>query len=171
MFLLQLMYHDKNLWVDRPNNLAGKPDLASYDLVISYKTPDIDLQPKKFFTYPMKWEVRGNVVNTGQFDYYSPAAHGVPTRVDFAPQVIRSSQRATVTIPGFSNVPISVIYRIVSGTKSTRSMVLNWCMLDANGTCTITAPYVDTQGAMIVDWFQVPGQRWVFAGGVLMIVK
>ncbi len=171
MFLLRLMYHDNSIWVDRPGNMNQPPDLASYDLVVSYQAPDIDLVPVRFFKRPMKWEIRGKAsIGTGQFEVSSPGAHGV-SRVDFAPQAVRSNQSTTVTIPGLSNVAVNALYRVVSGKNSTRRLVENWCTLDAGGSCTITAPSAGTQGTMIVDWIQAVHQRWVFAGGILSIVE
>ena len=170
MFLLQLMYHDKDLWLDRPTGTDRPPDPSSYDLVVSYKTPDIDMQPARFFNFPMKWEIRGYVVNSGQFLVSSPNAHGAPPRVDFSPQAVRSSQSTTVTIPGVSNTAVNALFRIVSGTKSTPYVVNNWCTVDDKGKCTVTAPSAGTMGAMVLDWIQPVNQRWIFTSGVLTIV-
>ena len=172
MFLLRLMYRDETVWVDRPKNMDRPPDLASYDLVVSFKAPDIDLSPARFFKHPMKWEIRGKAISgTGQFEVSSPNAHGGETRVHFAPQIVKSDQSATVTIPGLSNVPVNALYRMVSGGKSTPRLVKNWCTLDAKGSCTITALSVGTPGVMMVDWIQPANQRWIFTGGRLTIVE
>ena len=172
MFLVRLMYHDATVWVDRPKNMDRPPDLASYDLVVSYKAPDIDLSPLRFHKHQMKWEIRGKAIaGTGQFEVSSPNAHGMESRVHFAPQIVKSDQSATVTIPGLSNVAVNALYRIVSGTKSTRRLVKNWCTLDARGSCAISASSVGTTGAMMVDWIQPANQRWIFTSGRLTIVE
>ena len=173
MFLLELQYHDKTLWVDWPKNMGHPPDLASYDLVVSYTPGYVNLMPARLFgLIPLNWKVRGSTDNLGRFVYSSPAAHGAVSRVDFSPQAVRSYQSTTVTVPGLSSVPINVVYRMVSDKRSIRRMVVNWCTLDDKGTCTITAPATEGHlGAMIVDWIQAPNQRWIFTGGVLTIVE
>lgn len=171
MFLLRLMYHDDTVWVDRPKNMDRPPDLASYDLVVSYKAPDIDLSPVRFFRFPMKWEIRGKATGPGQFEVSSPNARGGEPRVHFAPQIVKSYQSATVTIPGLSNVAVNALYRVITGTKSTRRLVKNWCTLDAKGSCTLTASSVGPPGIIMVDWIQAVDQRWIFTGGRLTIVE
>jgi hypothetical protein len=172
MFLLRLMYHDKSLYVDRPNAMDRPPDPASYDLVVSYKTPDIEMQPAHFFGYPMWWELRGVPTSAGEFVYTSPTAHGAASRIDFSPQTVRSSQSTTVTVPGLSNVAVNAVYRIVSDKKSTSRLVSTWCTLDAKGSCTIVAPAAaGNRRTMIVDWIQPANQRWIFTGGVLTILE
>jgi hypothetical protein len=171
MFLLRYMYHDNTLWVDRPNTMDRPPDLGSYDLVVNYKAPDIDMQPARFLGFKLKWEPRGYMVNSGQFEASSPNARGRATQIDFTPQAVRNHRNTTVKIPGLSNVSVNAIYRIVSEHKSKCYRVNDWCKLDANGTCTITAPSVATLGSMVIDWIQPVNERWIFTGGVLTIVK
>lgn len=172
MFLLQLMYHDKTVWLDRPKMLPKPPDLASYDLVVSYTSAYVDLLPGNLFGIPMKWMVRGSTPNSGHFVYSSPSAHGATCRVDFAPQAVRSSASTTLTVAGLNNVAINVLYRMVSPEKSTLHLASNFCTLDASGSCTITAPSPEgSMGALIVDWIQPANQRWIFTGGVLAVVK
>jgi hypothetical protein len=171
MFLLRYMYHDNSIWVDRPNTMDRPPDPASYDLVVSYKAPEIDLSPALFFGFPMTWEPRGYTHDSGQFVISSPNAHGAAPHIDFAPQAVRSRQSTTMTVPGLSNVTINALYHVVSGTKSSKYAVYNWCTLDAGGSCTITAPSASKLGAMVVDWIQPVHQRWIFTGGVLTIVE
>ncbi len=169
MFLLRLMYHDNSIWVDRPGNMNRPPDLATYDLVVAYQAPDIDLLPVRFFKHPMKWEIRGKAsVGTGQFEVSSPNAGGV-SHIDFVTPRVRSNQTTTVTIPGLSNVAVNALYRWESGTRSVPRLVENWCTLDANGSCSITAP--STVGKMIVDWIQPANRRWIFVGGMLSITE
>jgi hypothetical protein len=172
MFLLRLLYHDNTVWVDRPKNMERPADLALYDLVASYQAPDIDLSPVRFHKHPMKWEIRGQaVMGTGQFEVSSPNAHGAASHVDFAPQAVRGNQSTTVTIPGLSNIAVNVLYRVESGTKSTRHLVENWCTLDARGTCTIPAPRAGAPGRVMIDWIQPANQRWIFTSGFLSIVE
>ncbi len=172
MFLLRLMYHDKSLWVDRPNAMDRPPDPASYDLVVSYQSPDIEMRPARFFGYPMWWELRGIPVNSGQFVYTSPTAHGAASHIDFSPQAVRSFQSTTVTVPGLSNVAVNAVYRMVSDKKSTSRMVSDWCTLDAKGSCTIFAPAAEGNlRAMVIDWIQPANQRWIFTSGVLTILE
>jgi hypothetical protein len=171
MFLVELMYHDKTIWVDRPKNLPNPPDPATYDLVVSYKPPDVDLSPLRVWGFPMKWELRGKAVNASRFAVSSPNAHGAMPRVDFSPQAVRTAQTTTVTVPGVSNTAVNALFRIVSGTKSTPHLVKNWCTVDAKGSCTITAPQVGALGAMVIDWIQPVNQRWIFTSGVLTIVE
>jgi hypothetical protein len=152
--------------MDRP------PDPASYDLVISYKAPDIEMQPVHLFGYPMWWELRGVPVSPGEFVYTSPTAHGASSRITFSPETVRGSQSTTVTIPGLSNVAVNAVYRIVSDKKSTPRLVSDWCTLDAKGSCTIVPPEAPgNRRTMIVDWIQTAGQRWIFTGGMLTIVE
>jgi hypothetical protein len=172
MFLVRLMYHDNTVWVDRPKNMDRPPDLASYDLVVAYRGPDVDLSPARFQKHPMKWEIRGRaVVGTGMFEVSSPNGHGAASHVDFAPQAVRSNQGTRVTIQGLSNVSVNALYRMVSGPKSTWRLVENWCTLDARGSCTITAPSASAPGTMMIDWIQPVNQRWIFTNGILSIVE
>ena len=171
MFLVELMYHDKTIWVDRPKNLPNPPDPATYDLVVSYKPPYVDLSPLRVWGFRMKWEIRGKAANSSQFTVSSPNAHGAMPRVDFSPPALRTAQTTVVTIPGVSNTAVNALFRIVSRTKSTPYLVKNWCTVDAKGSCTITAPQVGALGAMVIDWIQPVNQRWIFTSGVLTIVE
>lgn len=168
MFLVRLMYHDKTVWVDRTKNMDRPPDLASYDLVVSYHPPYVDLSPPRLFKIRLKWQTRGKARDAGQFLVSSPNAHGAASRIDFAPQTVKCREMTTVTIPGLSNVPVSALYRIVTGTKSTLQLEKNWCTLDARGSCTVTAP---SAGAMTIDWIRPANQRWIFTKGILKIVE
>jgi hypothetical protein len=171
MFLVQLMYHDAKVWVDRPKNLDHPPDLSTYDVTVSYKPGYIDLNPARVFGVPLKWLVRGSTSNPGAFVVSSPNAHGAGSHVMFEPQASRERQSVKVTIPGLSSVAVNALYRIVSGKNSTPYLVNNFCTLDASGSCTITAPAMDRLGAMAVDWVQPAGQRWIFTSGVLTVVE
>ncbi len=171
MFLVRLMYNDKTVWVDRPNTMGHAPDLPSYDLVISYKAPDIELSPAIFHGFPMKWEIRGRAINSGQFVVSSPAAHGAASRVEFSPEAVKSNRKITVSVPGLSNVAINALYRIVSQKGSTPHLVENWCTLDGNGNCTIYAPSEGGPVSIVVDWIQPVGQRWIFTNGVLSVLE
>ena len=169
MFLLRLQYHDNTIWVDRPKNLNHPPDPAVYDLVVSYRQPEVQLVSARLFDVPMNWEIRGKTARPGQFLVSSPNAHGAASRVDFTPSTVKSGQTVTVTIPGLSKVAVNALYRVVSGTSSTQHLVEEWCRLDERGTCTITAPYGVTHGEMKVDWIQPASQRWIFTHGELLI--
>jgi len=171
MFLVRLLYHDNSIWVDRPKNMTQRPDLTSYDMVISYRQPDVDLSPAKFLKIPMKWETRGKALGNGQFLMSSPNAHGAASLVDFAPRRVKSGQKTTMTVPGLSNVMVNVVYRTLSGTKSSAHVLEDWCTLDEKGTCEVIAPFGVKRGEMMVDWIQPAGQRWIFTSGLLAIVE
>ena len=170
MFLVEMLYHDKTIWVDRPKTMERPPDPSSYDLVVSYTAPYVDLKPSHLFGIRMKWMIRGSSNDWGKFVYSSPAAHGESCRVEFEPHAVRGRESTVVKVPGLSNVPVNVLYRIVSGQQSTRRLVTNWCTLDAKGSCRIIAPPAENFGAMVIDWIQTPNQRWIFTSGVLTIV-
>ena len=169
MFLIELMYHDGSVWVDRPKNMDKPPDPSSYDLVVKYHEPMVDLAPPKILGIPIKWQTRGSSGDIGTFTVSS--GNGAASHVDFSPQVVRGSQAATLTVPGLSSVAINAVYRIVSGTDTQKFVIKNWCKLDDKGTCTIPAPPVKKLGALIVDWVQPVGQHWILTGGVLMIAE
>jgi hypothetical protein len=170
MFLIQLMYHDKTVWVDRPKNYDKPLDPPStYDMVVKYRAPMVNLQPPKLFGITLKWQIRGSASDLGTFEVSS--GNGLASHLDFSPQVVRGSQHATMTVPGLSSVPVNVVYRILSGDQSKKFVVYNWCTLDEKGTCSVTAPPVKKLGAMVVDWIQPANQHWILTGGVLMIAE
>ena len=47
MFLLRLAYNDPNVWVDRIKNPEKPGDKDTYDLLVTYKQPFIDMIPDK----------------------------------------------------------------------------------------------------------------------------
>jgi hypothetical protein len=174
MFLVQLMYHDNTVWIDRPKNMDRPPDLASYDAVVKYKPGYVDLQTPRLLWFKLNWAIKGIATDPGQFEVISPNAHGAASHVDFAPTAVRNNQPATITVPGLANTPVNALYRIVSGSKSTKRLVSNFCTLDANGKCTVCvlsdgAP--GTVGAMVIDWIQPANQRWIPTTGVLTLAN
>jgi hypothetical protein len=170
MFLLRLMYHDNTIWLDRPGNQDRPLDPASYDLVVQYKAPEIEMFPLRFGHWRMPWEIRGKAsVGTGLFEVTSPNAHGAASHLDFAASSVRNSQTVAVTMPGLANVKVNALFRIVSGRKTVRRLVENWCTLDGSGRCTITAP--ETRGTMIVDWIQPARERWILTRGTVTITE
>jgi hypothetical protein len=167
MFLLRLLYHDNSLWVDRTKNMERPPDLKSYDLVVSYTGPDVEVVSARWFKRPVKWEARSRLTGTGQLLTSSPNAHGAAARVAFAPATVKRGESATVTVPGLASVGVNVVYRVVSGTKSAVHVVKDWCTLDADGRCEVSAP--PAGGEMMMDWIQPAGQRWILTSGALMV--
>jgi hypothetical protein len=169
MFLVRLLYHDNSIWVDRPKNMTKPPDVASYDLVVSYQVPDVKLTPARFLhRFNMNWEMRGRATGSGQFSVSSPAAHDSVIHVDFTPQRVHSGQSSTATVRGLANVPVNIVYRIVTKSGSTSHVAMNWCTLNANGQCSVTAPSGEN-GEMMVDWIQPANQRWIFTSGNLTL--
>jgi hypothetical protein len=175
MFLVQLMYHDKTVWIDRPKNYDHPPDPATYDTVVKYKPGNVDLTaPRLFGIFKLKWAILGTTTDPGEFVVTSPNAHGAASHIDFAPPAVRNHQPVTVTVPGLSNTAVNVVFRIVTGSTSTTHPVQNFCNLDAKGTCTITAQSdapTGTVGAMVIDWIQPANQHWILTTGVLTVVN
>jgi hypothetical protein len=171
MFLTILKYHDKDLWLDRLKNMDKPPDFTTYDALIKYKEPSLDIVPATFLGLKMKWEVRFPIAHPGEFTISSanPAWQG--KNIVFSPNAARIGQQVTMTAPGLANVKLNAVYRIVSGGQSTTHTVMNWCTLDANGTCTMTAPPAGSVGTLVVDWIQPENQRWIFTTGILTVVE
>jgi hypothetical protein len=171
MFLVRLMYHDNTVWVDRVKNLSRPPDLSSYDLVVSYQPPDVEVVHARMFRRPVKWQLRGRVKSVESFTVSSPNAHGAAAHVEFAPRAARSRQTVKITVPGLSKVDVSVLYRIVSRNKSTPYLVENWCTLDESGSCSVIVPFTGGPGSLAIDWIQPLDQRWIFTSGTLTILE
>jgi hypothetical protein len=167
MFLLRLLYHDNSVWVDRTKNMERPPDLKSYDLVVSYTAPDVEVVPAKWFKHLVKWEARSRLTGTGQLLTSSPNAHGAAPHVAFAPATVKRGESTTLTVPGLANVGVNVVYRTVSEGKSTVHVVREWCTLDEGGRCTVSAPSKD--GQLLVDWLQPADQRWILTSGLLVV--
>src|SRR5581483_7648437 len=102
----------------RPKNMDRSPDLPSYDLVVSYQPPYVDLNPRRILGIKMKWQLRGSSRGAGKFAYSSPAAHGANCQVAFEPQAVRVGERTRVRVPGLASVPVNALFRIVTGKQS-----------------------------------------------------
>jgi hypothetical protein len=168
-FLTQLMYHDSTLWVDRVKNSTQTGDRDSYDLLLVYKPPRLDAKPTRLFGVRRNWETHWVPAREGEITLMAPnEAHAI-RKMDFAPGVARAGQAVTVTVPGLANVKIDVIYRVLSHEKTTTHTAENWCTLDAQGTCTISAPPAGRMATLTVDWVRASKQRWIFTRGVLTV--
>ncbi len=172
MFLTRLMYHDPTVWVDRMHNDEKPADRNTYDLLVTYKQPFIDLAPAKFFgLFKMNWEMRATTTAEGEFIVSAPTESRAPRDIDFSPVAARTGRPVKVTVPGVANVKIDAVYRILSNGRSTVTVAQGWCVLDAQGTCTIPAPRAGQVGMLVVDWIRRPNERWIFTNGVLTVVE
>jgi hypothetical protein len=164
MFLVRLMYHENAIWVDRPQNLNHPPDPMAYDIVVEYTPPDVTVVPARLNRHvSIPWEMRSSVTGTGAFVVSSPHAKGAVSRVKFTPDHVKKNQKVTVTLPGLSGGLVNVMYRFAGKPE----LVQDWCAVDAQGTCQVYAPA--QAGALVVDWIQPAGQKWIFTGGVLTV--
>ena len=171
MFLTRLMYDDPDVWVDRLRNPEKPGPRDSYDLLVTYQQPYIDMGPAKIFGLRMKWEIRATTSIPAELIVSAPSESRAPRNIDFAPVATRTGRPVTVTVPGISNVKIDAIYRILSNGKSTLHVVEGWCTLDDKGTCTVTTPQAGQVGMLVVDWIRRPNERWIFTNGVLTVVE
>jgi hypothetical protein len=173
MFLTRLKYHDPDVWLDRTANFDKDkpPNLATYDALIKYQEPALDLVGAKIFGFEMKWETRFPVAKPGVFTVTSSNPNWQNRSIVFTPSAARAGQSVTMTAPGLSNTKVNVVYRVLSHDSSAVHTDMNWCTLDANGTCTIRAPYAGDVGTMVVDWIQPENQRWIFTTGVMTVVE
>jgi hypothetical protein len=172
MFLIRLLYHDPTVWVDRMHNDEKPGPLDSYDLLVTYKQPFIDMVPAKFFRlFKMDWEIRAVTTIEGEFTVSAPAESRAPRDIDFSPAAARTGRPVKVTVPGLSNVKIDAIYRILSNGHSTTTVASGWCTLDDKGTCMVPAPRAGQMGMLVMDWIRRPNERWIFVNGVLTVVQ
>jgi hypothetical protein len=171
MFLTRLAYHDPTVWVDRVNNPEKPGDRDSYDVLLTYKQPYIDMVPAKLFGIKMNWEIRAVSKVEGDFILTAPTESRAPRNIDFSPPAAKTGRPVKVTVPGLSNMKIDAVCRILANGKSTSYVAAGWCTLDDKGSCTVTAPRAGRIGALAVDWIRRPNERWIFTGSVLPIVE
>jgi hypothetical protein len=171
MFLIRLQYHDPNVWVDRTPNPEKTGDRDSYDILVKYKEPYLEMVPDTIFGYKMKWEVHAKARTPGELEITAPTESRAPRNIDFSPAATRTGRPVTVTIPGVANVKVDAVYRILAGGKSTMRVAEGWCTVDAKGQCTVNAPPAGQVGVMVVDWIRRTNERWIFTSGVLTVVE
>ncbi len=172
MFLTRLMYHDPTVWVDRLHNDEKPGDRDSYDLLVTYNQPYIDLSPAKFFgLFKMNWEIRATTTKEGELILSAPTESRAPRDIAFSPAAVRTGRPVKVTVPGLANVKIDAVYRILSNGTSTVNLASGWCTLDGAGSCTVAAPHAGQVGMLVVDWIRRPNERWIFTNGVLTVVE
>lgn len=172
MFLTRLEYNDPTVWVDRLRNPEKPGPMDSYDLLVTYKQPYIDLAPATFFgLFKMNWEIHSSSRTDGEFIISAPTESRAPRDIAFSPVAARTGRPVKVTVPGLSNVKIDAIYRVLSNGKSKLTISPGFCNLDDTGSCTVPAPAVGQMGAMVVDWIRRPNERWIFTSGILTVVE
>jgi hypothetical protein len=171
MFLSRLLFHNPTLWVDRVKNMDHPPDLASYDILVAFQDNGVDLRPAKLFGISLPWEIRAVDTGGSQFIVSPPNPNRAVPSIVFSPPAVRTGRAVTVTAPGLKNVAIDVMYRILSEGRSQTRVVGGWCTLDANGSCTIAAPYIGQSGLLAVDWIRPKHGRWIYTSGVLTVVE
>ena len=171
MFLLRLLYRDRGLWVDRLNNPEKPGPRESYDLLVTYNEPYIDLPFARFLGIPMKWEIRAVSSVAGSLTLSAPEEARAARNICFSPAAIGTGHPVAMIVPGLRNTKVDAVYRIISNRKSTVHVESSWCTLDEKGSCTITAPAAGPVGMLVVDWLRGAGQRWIFTNGVLTVVE
>ena len=171
MFLTRLMYHDRAIWVDRLKNPEKPGERDTYDLLLTYKSSYVVMEPAKLFGFKMNWEMRARTTKPGELVVTTPSEGRAPRNLDFSPTAVRTGMPVVVTIPGVSNVKIDGIYRILANGKSTTTVAKDWCDVDANGRCTFAAPPAGQVGILVVDWIRRPNERWILTNGVLTVVE
>jgi hypothetical protein len=172
LFLATLMYHEPTIWIDRvrsgPQTLTGDRD--SYDLLVDYRLPKLGTTPSRLFGFRKTWETHWIALGEGRFALSAPDQKRAPRDLGLSPSAARTGRPVTVTVPGLSNTKIDAIFRILSEGKSTVHFAQGWCMLDAEGKCSVAAPYAGPQGIMTVDWIRPSQGRWIFTNAVMPLV-
>jgi hypothetical protein len=171
MFLIQLMYHDPTVWVERVKNGVETGNRDSYDLLLTYQQPFLGEKLSRLFGVRKIWEFHWTPLSEGQFTLTAPSESRTPRNIDFSPSAARAGRPVKLTVPGLANVKIDVIYRLLSNGNSWTQSVENWCSLDSQGACTVTAPHAGPVATFTIDWVRPSKGRWIFTNGILALVE
>jgi hypothetical protein len=172
MFLIRLRYNAGDIWVDRSHNPEKTGGRDSYDLLVTYKDPNIEFYDDKILGFKLKWEARARSSVDAYLLFSAPTEARAPRNLDFSPVAVRTGMPLKITIPGVASTRIDAVYRVISRDKTITKVAKEFCDVDDKGTCTVMAPRVTNMGALAIDWIRRgPNERWIFTNGVVTVVQ